>query len=205
MLCVSRRGDRVQLFNGSDAVAEGEITQTSRQVVSVCLLKRQQLTEKVGSTVTVATALPKGERQRWMIEKLTELGVDFLLPLRTERSVVDLKTAKADKLQNAVIAACKQCGRNRLMRILPLQAIGDLPDSFYSENCYLGDPSGIRLSESHVASGSSAIIVGPEGGLTDVERSNCIHRGAKLASLGPHILRIETAAVAGAVMLCSRQ
>lgn len=144
----------------------------------------------------VAAPLPKGDRGGFLIEKLTELGAAAYVPLLTRRTVVAPGEAKADKLRRAVIEASKQCGRSVLMQVEPPQPLaaflarGDLP-----AERRLADPQGAPWRPMGLAK-DTAILVGPEGGLTEEERAAALAAGFSAVSLGPRILRVETAALA---------
>ena len=155
-----------------------------------------------GVRVILATAVPKGDRARWLVEKATELGAAAWIPLLTERSVVDPRSTKLDKLMQTVISACKQCGRNDLMQIDKPQRWTDfLKQDFGDAPPLVADPSGSALSglvrtTSIEQFESLTIAIGPEGGFTSDELNSIRARGARLIQLGESILRIETAALA---------
>jgi 16S rRNA (uracil1498-N3)-methyltransferase len=144
-------------------------------------------------------ALPKGERQKWLVEKLTELGVARLVPLDTDRGVAEATPAARERLGRGVIEACKQCGRNRLMEIgaprTVAAAIAAMPGG---SRVVIADPGGAPLDPVGLAAGATNVLalVGPEGGFTAAELAAAEAAGAVRASLGPHVLRIETAAIA---------
>lgn len=145
-------------------------------------------------SLTVAAAMPKGDRLEWMVEKLTELGVDRIVLLQCERGVVrwdsDRATKSMERLTRIVRAAASQSRRVWLPSLVgPLEAAGFLaaqPDAALCE------PAGPGLAASEPLPG--CLVVGPEGGFSPAELGACHHR----VSLGPTILRVETAAVAAA-------
>jgi 16S rRNA (uracil1498-N3)-methyltransferase len=126
---------------------------------------------------------------------LTELGVGAFVPLSTERSVVQPREAKLERLQRHVIEASKQCGRNALMRVHPLTdwrafcRQADLP-----ARRLLAQPGGERL-EGGAPPQDTVFAVGPEGGFTDAEVAQARDAGWRIIDLGPRILRVETAAI----------
>src|SRR5690606_38633593 len=110
-------GAIVTLFDGEGNEAVAEVISTGKRDVR---LKQHSFANRFDPTdvsITLAVAPPKGDRFRWMVEKATELGVARLVPLLTTRTIVDPRESKLDKLRQTVIAACKQCGRSRLMEI----------------------------------------------------------------------------------------
>ncbi|MCX7418789.1 MAG: RsmE family RNA methyltransferase [Planctomycetia bacterium] len=203
-------GDRLGLFNGEGAEALAEIVNIRKRSAELRLLEAWSIPAE-SRTLTIAAAMPKGDRARWLIEKSTELGVDRMIPLRTQRSVVEPGESKMDKLEQAVIAACKQCGRSHLMTMSPLTPFASLLKGLTPDRAQIDQPdaSSFRpmiahpdaptlISEVFSKSGeqSALMLIGPEGGFTDDEFSAAVAAGATPVNLGPHILRIETAAIA---------
>ena len=111
-------GDRVELFDGRGQSAIGEITLAKKDRVEVRILELREPLVAPQPAIRLAVAPPKGDRFRWLVEKATELGIDQLIPLLTERTVVEPGAGKLDKLQAAVVAACKQSGRDLVMQVL---------------------------------------------------------------------------------------
>lgn len=191
-VCRVRQGDQVILFNGDGCEYPAQVTEVGRRRVSVEVLGVDRIGRELGFPLIVAAPLPKGDRGQFLIEKLTELGVTCFVPLSTERSIVHPREAKLEKLERHVIEASKQCGRNVLMKIEPLVKWetfcrrADLP------SCKIvAHPQG-DAEVSFAGAGSVALAVGPEGGFTDDEVARAA--GWRPLSLGPRILRIETAA-----------
>jgi 16S rRNA (uracil1498-N3)-methyltransferase len=203
-------GDRVELFDGQGAAATAEIISLSRRTIELRIVDRSTAIETSRRQVTLATAVPKGDRFRWLVEKATELGVERLIPLQTTRSVVDPRSGKLDKMRQAVIAACKQSGRNRLLEIAATTTLAELLDGrdgsqeTESPTLLIAHPGGEAIDEALAdvpVEMSLLMLIGPEGGFTDEEVAFAESYGAKTVSLGPHILRIETAALAAAAVL----
>src|SRR5487761_1185914 len=113
----ARAGDELVVFDGSGAEWQGRGSQIDRNAVDVALLARREIDRELSFELTLATALPKGDRQRWLVEKAVELGVRRLTPLVTERGVAQPTDKALTRLRRAVIEASKQCGRNRLMEV----------------------------------------------------------------------------------------
>lgn len=173
-------GDRVTVFDAVEAWS-GEIESLGERV-SVRLLER--LARPAPRTVVVAAAVPKGARLDWMVEKLAELGVAEFVPVRFARSVAELGGAKRARLAKLAVAAAKQSGAP-VLRIGEERGVEALP-----ADALLADPGAAEP----LGPGEGWVVVGPEGGLTEAERA----RFARRASLGPTVLRIETAALAAA-------
>jgi 16S rRNA (uracil1498-N3)-methyltransferase len=148
----------------------------------------------------LAVPLPKGDRAWFLVEKLTELGATALTILSTERSVVLPREAKVEKLLRHVVEACKQCGRNVLMRIDGPRKLGEfLRDEGLPRNRLFAHPAterGVSLPQEDVVA-----CIGPEGGFTDGEVTQARDAGWRRIDLGPRILRVETAALALAACL----
>src|SRR5262245_4508276 len=124
-VCRLRPGDRVVLFNGDGREYPAAVRDVSRRDVSLDVLAVESPARELPLALTVAAALPRGDRASFLVEKLTELGVTAFVPLSTARSVVQPREAKLEKLQRQVIEASKQCGRNVLMRVEALTAWAD--------------------------------------------------------------------------------
>ena len=199
-------GDRVELFDGRGQAWEAEITALTRSQVELALFE-SAATDVVPSdngsarrhhVLTLAVALPKGDRQKWMVEKLTELGATRLIPLKTARGVAEPTPSAISRLSRSVIEACKQCRRNTLLEIAEPQSLAEACDSRGSGTLgLLTDPAG-RSAGELLAQPSTSILalIGPEGGFTPEERQLALDSGFTAIRLGPHILRVETAAVA---------
>jgi 16S rRNA (uracil1498-N3)-methyltransferase len=202
-----RVGDRVCIFDGRGGAAVAEVESVGRHHVRVGILRREPATPIPAPAIVLATPLPKGDRARWLVEKATELGVDRWVPVEAERGVVEPGETRLDKLRQTVVAACKQCGRNRLLEISPSVTWQDFLAEFSGEPSLLvADPSGTPVWETlttGLAAETCRIVaaVGPEGGFTPRELDDARVAGAKIVALGPQILRIETAGIALATLL----
>lgn len=168
--------------------------------------------------ITLLQGLARGERMDWVVQKATELGVHRIIPVATARSVVQLDAERGDKRSShwraIAAAACEQCGRNTLPSLeapapldAALRAATPLSRRFVLEpqgssslgkllaDSIIGEPS------SSGQSGEIALLVGPEGGLEDTEVALSIQHGFKPVSLGPRVLRTETAGLAALAAL----
>src|SRR5262245_36827066 len=189
-------GDKVILFDGTEAEFFAEIVAVRKQSVDLRVLERRAISREPPREVTLAVALPKGERQKWLTEKATELGVARLVPLITERGVAEPTPSAIDRLRRGVIEASKQCGRNRLMEIAPPVAAVALFETAAGPR-FVADAAGQAISAIHLSAGADVIAaVGPEGGFTSAELQAADIAGWQRISLGQAILRVETAAIA---------
>lgn len=204
-------GDKITLFDGLGAEFLCRVEQVGRSEVGLSVLSRHEIDRESSLPLTLAVALPKGDRRRWLVEKAVELGVARLVPLETERSNDRETSAASLRLQQTVIEASKQCGRNRLMEIGDSVRLLDFVDDTPGDEARLvAHPGGAKCHDvlsSILQKGSAplrvSLIVGPEGGLAPVELAAARASGWRIVDLGNRILRVETAALAlaSAVML----
>ncbi len=207
------RGAELCLFDGKGHEATATITAVSRRDVT-CKPTSVRLVERSGRPfVTVAASPPKGDRLRWMVEKLTEIGVDRLILLQTDRTVVVPGETRLEKLRASVIGACKQSRRSYLMDVWPLVPFKKLlPErTLHADGTSLlmahpGDSSGSLSAVLHtVPHGNNlTVLIGPEGGFTDEEMLLATDSRIIPTAWPETILRIETAAVVFAAALLSR-
>jgi 16S rRNA (uracil1498-N3)-methyltransferase len=190
-------GDRVTLFNGDGHDYPAEILSVGKRTVTLSVLAPVAVDRELPFPLVIGSALPKGDRADFLIEKLTELGVTRFIPLVTARAIVQPKPSVVEKFTRAVIEASKQCGRNRLMQVDAPQSLDaflsrtDLPAS----RVLLHTGPGLQpLAASREA--GSVVAIGPEGGFTPDEVALATTKGWLAASLGPRVLRVETAAIA---------
>jgi len=203
-----RPGVDVTLFDGSGAEFSARVEQVDRREVQLVVLSRQQIDRELPLDVTLAVPIPKGDRQRWLIEKATELGIARIVPLQTARAVAQPAPRALARLRRTVIEASKQSGRNRLMEITSSQDWADFVNENTDLPCRLlahqvGKSRG--FDPSLVGDARRAILaIGPEGGFTDEEVWRATTAGWQPIDLGPRILRIETAAVLLTAMVAIR-
>ena len=194
-------GTPVELFDDSGAVATGTLLLGDAADVRVRVAHVERPDEIPGIRVTVASAVPKGERADWMVEKLSEIGVAAFIPLVTDRSVVKPEGRnKYDRWARIATESAKQSRRSGVMRIGELATVRDLT----------AHPSGLMFYFStlpdarplaHIATratGSITLLVGPEGGWTAAEVEHFAAARVTPLKLTPSVLRVETAAVVGA-------
>ena len=190
-------GDEVVLFDGSGAEFACRVLKVGKQQVELEIIERREVSRELSVAVTLAVALPKGERQKWLVEKATELGVTRIVPLTTQRGVAQPTDAALARLRRTVIEASKQCGRNRLLEIgSPADALQFFASAPTAALRLLAEPGAAPLGEVAARTQEIVAAVGPEGGLTPHERSAALAAGWQPVSLGPAILRVETAAIA---------
>lgn len=193
-------GDEITLFDGSGLEFTGRIESLKKDRCELTIVARREVSREPTVAITAGVALPKGDRQKWLIEKLTELGVTEVVPLLTRRGVVQPGEQAAARLRRSVIEASKQCGRNRLLEIAaPVEVTSWFTAAANGALRLLADPSGEPLSalQSQIQTAAQVqIAIGPEGGFTAEEVAAGMAAGWRAVSLGTSILRIETAAIA---------
>ncbi len=191
------------LFDGSGIEGLAELTAIANGTVDVVVRETHAASTEPDVSVVLATAVPKGDRFGWLIEKATELGVQRIVPLITERSIVLPGEGKLEKMRRTIVEASKQCGRSRLMQLdVPVRWAEFVARDVSASATLVAHPAGEPFELSGpVTAGPLVAAVGPEGGFTDAELLLAVRAGAKLVSLGGRLLRIETAAVALAALL----
>ncbi len=196
---------RVTLFDGSGSQFTARIERIGRTEVELGILSRDEVDRELPISLVLGVALPKGDRQKWLVEKAVELGVGRLVPLRTARSVARPTRQALERLQRTVIEASKQCGRNRLMEIASPRDWTEFVGTAGSDSLRLfAHPNAPSASATAVSAvfpiptGEHVVLlgVGPEGGFTDEEVALAAAAGWQQVDLGPRILRVETAALA---------
>ena len=235
-------GDRITLFNGEsgwdraqasqgDPASGGEfeatVTRMGRSDVQVRIGTYWAVEREPARQVHLALGMPANERMDWLVEKATELGVASIQPLMSERSVLRLTDERAEKKQahwqSVAVAACEQCGGNRVPRIHPVRTLGDwlktqaaltnahpleLLLSLRTESLGLREavsryadahpnslPAGEAAHPVDTAGPRVTFLSGPEGGLSAAEEAAAQAVGFVPVTLGPRVLRAETAAL----------
>jgi 16S rRNA (uracil1498-N3)-methyltransferase len=186
----------VVLFDGTGSEFAACVTQIGSDAVRLQVHERRVIDRELPLPVTLAVPLPKGDRQRWLVEKAVELGVTRFIPLVTARSVVRPSSHTVGRLERTVIEASKQCGRNRLMQIGPPATLNQFLAGLPSDaQPVIAHPNGAALESVSRPCHALYLVVGPEGGLTDDEIRLAATIG-QVVRLGPRVLRTETAAAA---------
>ena len=213
-------GDTVLLFDGVGREAPAEIEHISRHAATLKVGRVETLPVEPGPHLVLAVAMPKSSRAATLVEKAVELGVSRVVPITTSRSVVDPRPSKLDQLRNNIIAASKQCGRSRLMEVGSVLTWSQFVSSnLLGPQTAVAHPGGVPFNAELVrsmlptagsgkkAGGADTIVgvVGPEGGFTVEEITQTVTRGARLVSLGPRMLRVETAALMMSSVFTSAQ
>ena len=186
-------GDRVKLFDDATGEWLATIAEAGRKRVTLVVGERLRAREEVPDFWLLFAPIKRG-RIDWLVEKATELGVARLLPVVTRRTVVD--RLNLDRLRAHAIEAAEQCGRTALPELAePRKLEKVLRDWPAGRLLYFADEGGGEAFRPEP--GAAAILIGPEGGFTDEERTAIrALPAARPVSLGPRILRADTAALA---------
>ncbi len=211
-----KEGERITVFNGqgTEAIAEVSSLESRGRDIKLKLIALNK-TNRPPAFITLGQAIPKGKNMDLIVQKATELGASQITPLLSERTVVKLDGAEAEKKrakwQKVALEACKQCGQNWLPQILPIQSV----EQFLSSQSGKKTPADellliaalhpdaqplktiLESDESNPAARpqASTILIGPEGDFTPAELSTAMTAGFRPLSLGPIVLRSETAAI----------
>lgn len=206
-------GDAITLFNGAAAHGQwqAQIVEMGRSHVQVRLLAHEALECEHRRPVHLLAGITANERMDWLVEKATELGAASLTPLLAERSVLKLKgergEKKRDHWQAVAVAACEQCGRNQVPVIHPAvtlaQWLADHPQPPHESRAVLSLAPGSRPLLQAVPAGAGPVVLlsGPEGGLSPQEEVAALAAGFAPITLGPRVLRAETAPLAALALL----
>ncbi len=192
-------GERISLFNGEGGEYSATITVAARRSVEVSIGEFSGTDLESPLQIELGIALSRGDRMDWVLQKATELGVTRIAPLFSERTEVKLKAERADKKQQhwqqVIISACEQCGRNRLPALEQPQKLEDWLQNTRAERKFVLHHRAEATTNSG-APASVALAVGPEGGLSDSEIGAAEAAGFEALTLGPRVLRTETAPLA---------
>ncbi|OOW05286.1 16S rRNA (uracil(1498)-N(3))-methyltransferase [Pseudomonas sp. MF6396] len=191
-------GDAVQLFDGSGQEYLGELLEVGKKSVRVTLAQAPPGQAESPLHVHLGQGLSRGERMDWAIQKATELGASVITPIVSERCEVRLKDERADKRlahwRQVAISACEQCGRSTVPTIHSPVLLADWLKARDEALKLVLHPVAEPLT-SHARPASLAFLIGPEGGLSEVEVEQAKAAGFHAARLGPRVLRTETAPV----------
>lgn len=204
----SEVGTRCVLFNGEGGAFDAELVAAGKKSAVARLLAFQPDDHESPLQTHLGQVMSRGERMDYAIQKATELGVSAITPLMSDRCELKLRgeeraDRKLEHWRRVAISACEQCGRNRLPVIHAPQALADWAATVPAELKLVLAPavSGALPAE---RAPSVALLIGPEGGLSEAEIAGVQARGFRPWQLGPRVLRTETAPVAALALLQAR-
>ena len=200
--------DLLVLFEGRGSEWPAHIRQVDKKAVTVELGERSERSSESPLHIHIGIAISRGDRMDWIIQKATELGVSAITPLRSERSEVKLKGERAEKKlrhwQQIAISACEQSGRNTLPQLGSLTQLSDWAGNVDAKTKYVLHHRASATAEISETPSSIALLIGPEGGLTEAEIASSEQAGFTALALGPRVLRTETAPLAAIAILQAR-
>jgi 16S rRNA (uracil1498-N3)-methyltransferase len=206
-------GDSLTLFDGQGGEYDARINEFGKDAVHVTVAEHRLVERESPLAVSLAQGISRGERMDLVIQKATELGVSRIVPLITERSVVKLDAKQAEaKLRHwraIAISACEQCGRNRVPELADVvkfhEYLRDARTAGAASHRLLLSPTGeARIRDLDGDISTVTVLIGPEGGLTEVEQESALAVGFTAVRLGPRVLRTETAALAALTAIQQR-
>ena len=193
-------GRELVLFNGQGGEYQAQITGISKKQVTVAVGEFSADDRQSPLQLELAIGVSRGERMDWVLQKATELGVTHITPLLTERTEVKLAGDRQDKKlqhwQQILVSACEQCQRNILPLLSEPRSLNDWLASVSAQHKFVLHHRDSRgLSDDENVS-SVALLIGPEGGLSDQEIEQARAKEFAPLTLGPRVLRTETAPIA---------
>jgi 16S rRNA (uracil1498-N3)-methyltransferase len=201
-------GESITLFNGEGGEYTAVLQTVEKRRASAEIKAHTARDAELPYAVTVAQALPEASKMDWIIEKAVELGAAAIQPLAARRCVVKLSGDRAEKKlahwQGVIVSACEQSGRNRLAQLAPVDEFKDwIAQQDLHRRVILTPRASQSLADwaRHQPPQALTIMVGPEGGFSDEEENLAVAQGALPLSMGPRILRTETAALAALAAL----
>ena len=205
----SRSGDHIALFNGDGQEFAAQVLTVSKGEVSVGVGAAASPQTESPVYTTLGLCLSKGDRFDWAIQKATELGVGAIAPLQSERVDFSIPPDRMEKRiahwQQIAISACEQCGRVKVPSIAPPQSLRSWVECVSAEQKWVlhcaDDTGAPATAVTNGAPQDAALLIGPEGGLTDKELDASSADGFQLLKLGPRVLRTETAPAAALSVL----
>ena len=204
-------GDEITLFNGEGGEFEATVTRMGRSDVDVEVGAHHAVEREAARAVHLLAGITANDRMDWLVEKATELGVASITPLVAERSVLKLKGERADKKlvhwQGVAVAAAEQCGRNRVPKVHAAVTLAEwVKKAPPGERWVLSLSEGTQALAQMQGQGTGlsmtpvTVLSGPEGGLSPTEEAAALAAGFAPVTLGPRVLRAETAPLA--VLAC---
>jgi 16S rRNA (uracil1498-N3)-methyltransferase len=205
-----KRGDRLVVFNGRGSERDATVDTLQRRGATLLLADARAPLPESALELTLIQALPKSDAMDTIVQKVTELGVHALVPVYTEFSVVKLDAERSERRvehwRKVARAACEQCGRHSPPRIEPPAPFAAALDALPAAAARLAlEPSAaLALAQQPAPARALVVAVGPEGGFAAVDRQRLDAARFVSVSLGPRILRAETAALAVCAVVQAR-
>ncbi len=196
--------DKIVLFDGSGNEFTAQIQEIEKKRINLDILAEVNICRELDFDLTICVSLPKGDRQKFLVEKLAELGVTCVVPINCQRTAIVTQSKSISKMDRWVIEASKQCGRNQLMRIAEPISFAKMLDRWPDQTRKIAHPyqplQTVSQSTQLGSCTSVVVAIGPEGGFHANEIGLAIESGWQSFVLGRSILRMETAAIAAATL-----
>jgi 16S rRNA (uracil1498-N3)-methyltransferase len=202
----SEAGTQFQLFNGQGGAFSAELIEAGKKSARARLLEFLPDERESPLHTHLGQVMSRGERMDYAIQKATELGVSAITPLTSERCELKLRgEERADKKlehwRHVASSACEQCGRNRVPIINAPLSLGEWLQQVQAEQRFVLAPAVDGGPNATIKPASVALLIGPEGGLSEAEIAQALARAFKPWQLGPRVFRTETAPVAALAVL----
>lgn len=206
-----QEGDVVEIFDGKGKEYIARLDQIDKKTIQLKVMEEVKINRELNTFITVYQGIPKAQKMELIVQKLTEIGVSRMVPVKFERCIrlIDEKEVKQiQRWQKIALEACKQSKRTLVPLIEKSMDIktlaqdiknNDLSLLFYENEEALNVKELLKALDKKQT--KVGIIIGPEGGITETERELLISAGAKSVLLGNRILRTETAAIYGASII----
>jgi 16S rRNA (uracil1498-N3)-methyltransferase len=195
-----KAGDALTVFDGRGGEYEAVIQRVDRDRVEVKVGAGRDVERESALAIGLVQGLPEADKMDWVIQKAVELGVAWVQPLVCERSVVRLSGERAARREahwrRVAVAACEQSGRNRIPEVRPTLGFQSWIAAPSEMPRWMLQPDAHPLTAHAPPAAPFELLVGPEGGLSERERELALSRRCEPLSLGPRVLRTETAPLA---------
>lgn len=193
-------GRELIVFNGAGGEYSATIAEITKKAVQILVGEHTSDNRESPLQLELAIGISRGERFEWVLQKATELGVTKITPLITERTEVKVSGDRQEKMQERwqqiLISACEQCQRNILPQLNAPVPVGDWLKTVDSEACFVLHHRNSQGLPANKKPQSVTLLIGPEGGLSDSEIDAALARQFTALTLGPRVLRTETAPIA---------
>ncbi|MBI3753507.1 MAG: 16S rRNA (uracil(1498)-N(3))-methyltransferase [Deltaproteobacteria bacterium] len=198
-----KKGDHVILFDGKGHESFGDIESVGKNEACITVRKKSEALREGHLDITLAQGLVKGEKMDLIIQKATELGVSRIIPFVTSRTIPKIESEqpakKMQRWQRIAMEAAKQCGRSRVPGVEEIKTFAEVLDGWGDYIKIIPWEGEGRNTLKDILrskrSAGSVVLIGPEGGFSDAEIAEAKERGFVSVTLGPRILRTETAAI----------
>lgn len=200
-----KEGAELTLFNGQGGEYSAVIHQLAKKQLNIAVNDKRTPDKQSPLDIHLGIAVSKGDRMDWVMQKATEAGITKITPLYTQRTEVKLKgdraQKKTDHWQHIIISACEQSGRNLLMELQQPLSLSEWLTSTQAEKKFVLHHRSDEGLNNHSKPASVALLIGPEGGLSSDEISQAQRHDFAALTLGPRVLRTETAPIVAASIM----